>query len=169
MITQKELKEELHYNPDTGVFTWLKHKGDYKRVGQEAGGLDDGYRRIAINGRIYRAHRLAFLYMEGSFPPHMVDHINDNKSDNRYCNLRKATNSQNQRSRAGCINSVSGYKGVSPIKSTGRWRAVIQTSGKRKHIGVYTCKHEAASAYNEAAVELHGEFARLNEVGSRPC
>lgn len=90
------------------------------------------------------------------------DHINRNKLDNRRCNLRPATDSQNSCNQGIQKNNTSGYKGVH--WSYGKWRAVIGVNGKKIYLGSYNDPKEAARAYNKAALKYHGEFAVLNEV-----
>jgi len=112
MLTQSELKELLHYDPETGVFTWLVRNGSGVEAGDVAGTLTlRGYWSIRYRRRSYRAHRLAFLYMTGSFPTLDVDHINGARGDNRWCNLREVTSRQNARNR---VNSCakSGHLGI---------------------------------------------------------
>lgn len=82
MITQKELKEVLHYDPTTGVFVWIKHRKSNK-IRTEAGSVNLGYRRIQIKYESYPAHRLAWLYMYGHHPTNLIDHINHNTLDNQ--------------------------------------------------------------------------------------
>lgn len=94
----------------------------------------------------------------------LVDHINHDKLDNRRCNLRVATRTQNLRNRAKWILKTSKYKGVDYYKRIKRWRARIEVNGKNVHIGSYRTQEEAALAYNNAALIHHGEFAGLNEV-----
>jgi hypothetical protein len=93
-----------------------------------------------------------------------VDHINHNRLDNRKCNLRIATKTQNEANKKLQRNSTSGYKGVSLEKRTNRWVAYIGSNKNRKYLGLYASKEEAAKAYNKAAIELYGEFALLNEI-----
>ena len=99
-LTQAALKEYLHYDPLTGLFTYIKAKGRV-RVGQTAGGNSGkGYIRITINGFHYTAGRLSFLYMTGSFPKYQADHINKIRDDNRWENLQDITNQENNRKKA---------------------------------------------------------------------
>jgi hypothetical protein len=95
-----------------------------------------------------------------------VDHINGNGLDNRRCNLRPCTNSQNLCNRGRTRNNTSGYKGVSWDKRAHKWEASIGVDGKHKHLGRFDSREDAARAYNEAAKRLHGNFARLNEIPS---
>jgi hypothetical protein len=146
--TQKELKEQFHYDPDTGLFTPRAYVGK------------QGYVLIKVNGMVQRAHRMAFLYVTGSLPKEYVDHINGQKSDNRWVNLREATNGQNQHNAKLFSNNTSGCKGVSPEKRTGKWFATIRVDGKRKHLGTYSTFEEAVAARKAAEAVVHGEFSR---------
>ena len=160
MITQCELKEVLDYNPDTGVFIWKKTVGNRAVIGSVAGHKNNnGYICIKINRKTYKAHRLAYLYMTGNFPENLIDHINHITDDNRWTNLRDATNSQNQFNKAKHKNNTSGYKGVSWDTRNKKWRAKIKCMNKTIHIGCYTTPQEAAEAYKKKAIELFGEFA----------
>jgi hypothetical protein len=95
-LTQDRLRELLDYDPDTGIFTWMvNRRGGKAAVGVVAGSRNtDNYVSITVDGEEYLAHRLAFLYMTGAFPPKQVDHINTAKSDNRWCNLRACTSKE---------------------------------------------------------------------------
>jgi hypothetical protein len=160
MLAQKRLKELLHYDPDTGLFTRVKSMPRSKK-GEVVGYTNGrGWLRVKIDGKHYKLHRLAFLYMEGAFPPDEVDHINGNKDDNRWCNLRKATRAQNNANRASGGNSVTGYRGVLP--SGKRFFAQITKDGKRIHLGMYDCPKEAHKAYCRAAKDFYEEFARFD-------
>ncbi len=92
----------------------------------------------------------------------VVDHINGDPTDNRRSNLRICTVSQNLMNRGANSNSKSGFKGVSPCHSNGRWRATINIAGsKQKHLGYFDTPEEAHAAYVEAAKQFHGEFATM--------
>jgi hypothetical protein len=93
-----------------------------------------------------------------------VDHKNGNKLDNRKTNIRKCTRSQNMINKEVSCTSRSGYKGVSFLKNIRKWMAYITENKKRKYLGCFDKKEEAAIAYNEAAIELYGEFAKLNLI-----
>ena len=159
MITQEKLKELLHYDPDTGVFTWRVKTSYRVEIGQIAGTLRHGYIGISIKRKKYFAHRLAWLYVYGNFPDKDVDHINQVKSDNRISNLRLATRRQNCFNKGKNKNNTSGYKGVYFDKRLSRWTAGIFIDGKRRHLGVFDDPKKASDAYQLAAKEYVGEFA----------
>ena len=153
-ITQKELKEVLHYDADSGVFTWLASRGNSVKAGGVAGCLDKyGYRVIQINGKLYLGHRLVFLYMTGKFPPDEVDHINHEPSDNRFVNLRHATRVENSRNRSMNSNNTSGFTGVYWHERTSKWRVRVRVNGKDKHLGLFTDMDDAIIARKKANVE----------------
>ena len=152
-LTQSRLKELLHYNPYTGIFNWIKRKGNV------AGYSDKGYIRIRVQDKLYAAHRLAWLYTHKTFPTNEIDHINRIKDDNRLINLREATRLQNNTNVGARANNTSGMKGVCLHKPSGKWVAGISIKGKSKHLGYFTTKQEAHAAYCKAADEHHKEFA----------
>jgi hypothetical protein len=111
-VTAERLHELLHYDPETGVFTWLMNKG-WVRAGAVARYQDSfGYRRIMIDKRHYLAGRLAFLWMEGRWPKFEIDHNNLQPSDNSWFNLREATPPQNNANAPLMVTNTSGVKGV---------------------------------------------------------
>src|SRR5690349_20811660 len=115
-LTPDKVRQVLSYDAITGQFTWRVSKGLRVRAGGNAGfvaqGANTGYVIIGIDGRQYRAHRLAWFYVTGEWPPDEIDHINGNRADNRWANLRPATVAENQRNRAKSKRNTSGYKGV---------------------------------------------------------
>jgi len=163
-ITQSELKYHLHYDDKTGVFTWLNPLSSRVCIGQEAGSISrsTGYKVIGIGGHSYRAHRLAFLYMNGCFPESMVDHIDGDRLNNKFENLRPVNKFQNMWNMGSINGSASKFCGVFFEKKIKKWRAHIRFNGKRKHLGVFKNEVDAAKAYDKAALEFHGEFAKLN-------
>lgn len=111
-----------------------------------------------MHRKAYAAHRLAYLYMTGAFPPEQVDHKNLIKSDNRWDNLRLATGSQNAANRPVRSQSKSGVKGVWNVRD--KFVSVININGKQKYLGTFTSEDEAHSAYMDAANAHYGEYAR---------
>lgn len=162
MLTYERLRELFHYDPATGLFTRLVRQG-HTHPGEIAGGLSEkGYVRIYIDGRKYRAHRLAWLYVTGEWPENEIDHKNTDRSDNRWDNLRPATGAENSRNRRTPSNNTSGFKGVFWQKREKRWHAVIDLNGKRVVLGRFLTVEEAHAAYARAAQEHYGEFSRAD-------
>lgn len=157
MLTQQQLKEYLHYNPDTGVFTRLFSKTSKIKIGDVVGyKTKKGYGFVNLNGKNYFSHRLAWLYVYGYTPKHQIDHINGIKDDNRICNLREATNAENhQNFTKPMAHNTSGVLGVHFHKKRKKWCVTITTNGKLKHIGYFLDKDLAAQAYIEAKRQLH--------------
>lgn len=159
-ITKEEALRYLDYAPETGVFRWRIRSGPRGNPGSVAGNWKaSGYVEIRLRGKIYKAHRLAWLCAYGAWPDLPVDHINQNKSDNRIANLRLATVGQNCCNKGARRDSKSGVKGVCWYKKLGRWVAQIEHRGEPYHLGYFHSIDEAAAAYAEAAKRLHGEFA----------
>jgi hypothetical protein len=160
MLTQARLKELLHYDPATGIFTRLVAAGNNRiKVGDAAGSLSSsGYQYIKTDGGNYSAHRLAWLYVHGVWPTNMLDHINGIKDANWIDNLREATNAQNMANQGKRITNTSGFKGANWNKRKGKWEAQISIRGKPKHLGYFTTPEEAGEAYQAAAREYHQDF-----------
>lgn len=159
MISREELKYRLSYDEHSGVFIRMRSpRGD--TIGRAAGSIHKatGYVMIYIRGKAYRAHRLAFLYMRGEIPE-IVDHINGNRSDNRWSNLRESTKEGNSHNSIISKNNKSGVKCVSWNKRLGKWHARIMKERKYEHIGYFPDLIGAELAVRKARIELHGEFA----------
>jgi hypothetical protein len=159
-LTQKRLKEVLHYDPDTGAFTWLVTNSNRATVGSVAGSIHNvyGYRVIKIDNESYRAHRLVWLYMYGSLPNDDVhiDHKDGNRDNNRFGNLREATLLENaQNTQKLYKNSTSGHAGVSWDGRSKKWRAHITVCGKHINLGRYTTLEEAKAVRDAAKPEHH--------------
>lgn len=166
--TQAELKKILHYDPETGLFTWTTSRRrpiSWIKPGDAAGHkCRDGYIRIMFSGKLHYAARLAFLFMTGEFPSGFVDHINRIKDDNRWINLRNAENkwSDNAQNVNVIKNSKSGYTGVTYDKNPARikkWVANIRHNKKLIWIGHFHTPEEAHAAYLAKKRELHPFFA----------
>jgi hypothetical protein len=164
MITSDELLQLLAYDPQTGVFTWRVTMSSRAIRGAKAGTRNGGYVQLKINKRIYQAHRLAWLYVHGEWPPEFIDHINGDPGDNRIENLRLATSSQNLANSRRRRDNAAGVKGVCWNKRDARWRAQIRINGKKTYLGSFTEIKDAAAAYRSAAEKHYGEFASTGEV-----
>lgn len=164
-LTQENLKQVLYYNPNTGIFIWIKNNNT-RLEGTEAGCIckrsNNKYRYIQINNKKWAAHRLAFLYM-GKEVPKLIDHIDRNGLNNNWNNLRSASNTENQ---ANSViqrkNNTTGLKGIYWVERLKKWKVEITSENKRYYLGLFSSKEEAALVYNKRAVELFGEFANLN-------
>lgn len=161
MITQSELKELLHYDPETGVFTWLISVSNVK-TGAIARDYSHGYLRVSIKGKRYYGHRLAWLYMTGEWPKHQIDHINHVRCDNRFKNLRCATNSENHKNTPRRKDNKTGITGVSWEKAHKRWVVQITSPCKRvcrtRHIDFFEACCSRKSAENKYGYhENHGK------------
>lgn len=155
-----DIKALLSYDPETGIFrNRVTRNNNGSKAGEMAGTLDkDGYICIAVHGKKYRAHRLAWFFVHGDWPSFDVDHINRVKADNRICNLRdvpRSTNLLNQGRPQ--RHNTTGRLGVGPYK--GRYRARIQIQGRGLHIGVFDTAEEAERAYLSAkqSIAMRGE------------
>ena len=165
-LTQDLIRELFDYRD--GNLYWKVNKDSRAQIGDLAGhvGKKYGYRQIRINNKLYLAHRLVFLYHHG-YVPKGIDHIDRDELNNDINNLRESTQQEN------CMNqekskSYNGkptssiYKGVTWDKEREKWIAQIQIRGKHKRLGRFASEIEAAHAYDNAAIKLCGEFAKLN-------
>lgn len=153
------LKELLNYNPETGDFFWAVKPNKSKKAGDKAGYTPkNSYAQIGIDGKILFAHRVAWALYYNEQPPKMIDHINGNKSDNRICNLRAATNSENMRNTTKTARNSTGYKGVCFNKKSQKYQANIGHNYKCIYLGLFDTAEEAHAAYCKAAAELHGQY-----------
>ena len=163
MITQERLKELLLYCPITGYFLWKVTNHNHSMVeGIVAGHIDEGYIRITLDDKMYRAHRLAWLYTHGEFPKGQIDHTNHVKNDNRFSNLRDVTQQENHRNVPKSKRNTSGVVGVFWRKDSKRWRAQITIDNKKVNLGSYSKFSEAVDARKLAEVtynfhENHGK------------
>ena len=154
-VTAEYLRKILSYDPSTGIFIWRQKFRRTFPNGKVAGSKHSaGYISIAIFNQKRLAHRLAWLYVTGNEPTEHIDHINGQKSDNRFCNLREVTrfgNLQNIRT-ATKANRV-GFLGVSAHQ--GKWRAQIMVNGKQIRASGFNTPEEAHQKYLDLKREHH--------------
>lgn len=181
-IPVEMLRRIVNYDPSTGLFFWSFKTAD-DCVGSENRSADDvaswwnskysgkpaflsenghGYLRAKINGTAILAHRAAWAMMTGEHPVHEIDHINRDKSDNRWKNLRQATRLENSRNRSPRSDALSGFLGVSWSRKNDRWRASICVNKRPRSLGYFDLEVDAARAYDASALLYFGEFASLN-------
>lgn len=159
MITPEQLQEMFDYNPENGLLFWKIRNSKRVRIGDVAGcRASDGRILVGIRGRIYKAHRIAWAITTGEWPKDMIDHVNGDPSDNRLCNLREATKSQNMMNVGKIKSNTSGIKGVGWSKASQKWRAYIRVNKKDIHLGLFENIEDAKKARIEAAIKYHGEF-----------
>jgi hypothetical protein len=162
-LTRERLVELLTYDPATGEFRNRVNRGNRARAGEIAGYLDvNGYRVIGIDGLQYLAHRLAWLYVHGSFPNALLDHRDGDPSNNRDLNLRQATHSQNRANSHLRADNTSGRKGVYWHRGSRKWIARITAAGRCLYLGCFTDLDAAHWAYIQASFIHHGRFARVS-------
>ena len=160
-VTGERLREVLDYNSETGVFRWRVVACRRMRAGDVAGSISsNGYRTITIDYTHYKASRLAWLYVTCEWPAAGIDHVNLDRADDRFCNLRHATQSENMANTRAYANNSSGFKGVHWDPARSKWRAQIKANGERIHLGSFHIQEDAAAAYAAAAAQYFGEYAR---------
>jgi hypothetical protein len=154
MISLNELKRRVLFDPQTGMFTHLLIKRN--KVGAIS---QKGYLKIMVNYKMYAAHRLAYFYMTGQWPE-QIDHINGNRSDNRWCNLRSCSAEEQRFNLKKYKNNTSAATGVYWYKRQNRWTASIDANGKRENLGYFDNKEDAIAARRVAEQRHFGEFRR---------
>ncbi len=154
-LTAEKLRSILNYESETGIFTWKVSNSNRVKVGAVAGSPNGhGYLCIKVLNRLYRAHRLAWLYVRGEWPKDQLDHINRDRSDNRIDNLREATNKQNLQNRSKSSTNTSGHTGIYWDKRASKWVAKIRHNQKLIHLGYFTDIEDAIAA-RKAAEKLY--------------
>jgi len=161
MVTAKCVREFFGYNPITGILFRTKTINSRAQTGTIINTRDKkGYIIVGFANKRYKAHRIIWLLVTGCWPKDHIDHINGDKSDNRWLNLREATNSQNHYNMGPTKLNRSGLKGVGK-HADGKWRAYIKGNGKLIHLGLFDSPEVAHEAYRVAARKFHGKFARF--------
>ena len=162
-LTQERLKAVLYYDEFTGVFTRKLNWGKFYQQGDTAGSITYyGYFVISVDGVEYLSHRLAWLYVHGSWPNKHIDHINGIRTDNFISNLRDVSptiNLQNRRNRQ--RNNQSGALGVCWHKDSKKWRACIRFDGRQKSLGYFQTVADASEARKAAELIYYPEKPQL--------
>ena len=159
-LTVERLREVLRYEPGTGKFIRLVSNSNRARAGSITGSpAVDGSIVVHIDGKLYRAHRLAWLYVHGRWPVAEIDHVNGDPADNRVANLRESTRTENMRNVRMHRDCGSGLKGAYRDKK--KWKSSIMVDGVHRYLGAFDPPEDAHAAYCRAATTLHGEFARF--------
>lgn len=166
MLSHDQLLIQLYYNPDTGLFHWIKSKQGGKPIGTMAGYIEsDGYRRIGINRKVYSAHRLAWFYQTGSWPTKHVDHLNGNKDDNRWINLRDVSPSVNKTNTKHQKNNKLQEKYINWHKGNKAYRVQIRKDGVIAVHKMFKNIDDAINYRNQSIVDLFGhEHPQLNTI-----
>lgn len=158
-LTVDRLRSLLNYDGETGTFTWRVSRGP-NRAGALAGSLrKDDYVDIGIDGRLYLAHRLAWLYVHGRWPAAEIDHRDHDRGNQKIANLRESTRSQNMANARRRRASGSGIKGVSWHRTNRRWVARVYEDGREITRRQFTDIKDAADHYARHATATFGEFA----------
>lgn len=165
MLTAERLRELLNYDENTGVFRWRTKTSNRAIVGSPAGCLSlsrGGHRRIEIrlDGKLYKAHRLVWLYVHGRWPADQIDHIDADPTNNRISNLRECNNQQNHYNLPTRRTNKTGYKGVCYVAARRRFHAYIRVEGRNTFLGSFSTAEQAHEAYKTATKKFHGDFAR---------
>lgn len=154
-LSVERLKEVLNYDPVTGIFTYRIRRSNVS-AGSPAGHMHNkGYHRISIDDKRHYASRLAWFYMTGEWPSEHIDHINGDRSDNRFENLRLATAGENQQNRSTPRNSTTGFLGVTWNKGMKKFQAQITSNWRHYRLGYFDTPEEAHAAYLAAKQRLH--------------
>lgn len=158
----EEVRKHLHYNQDTGIFSWLVPTSKRVSVGMEAGRVNSaGHIGIGFNGSRWQAHRLAWAYVHGPLKGDVeIDHRDEVKTNNAIGNLRLASKQENSCNRGKNVNNTAGFKGVSYNQNSGKWEAYVNSNGKKYYLGLHDTPELAANSCSEKRKELHGEFAK---------
>lgn len=156
-LTAEKLRELLHYDPETGVFTWTVKPANSAKAVTVAGHTGViGYRHIRVHGKLHLAHRLAWLYVYGTWPNGNLDHINRTRSDNRIANLREADHQQNGRNMSKRLDNTSGHPGVAWSCRKSKWRARIVHNHLDFHLGYFTTLEDAVAARKAGELKYWG-------------
>lgn len=155
ILTAQHVKNVFSYNADTGIFNWRQKVAQRVKIGDLVGSKHhSGYLTVFTLGRSYRLHRLAWLYVHGTMPTCLIDHINGVKSDNRIVNLRLSNPMENAQNRHQAQRGAeSGLLGVA--RNGNNWQAYIRVNKIPKYLGTFKTPQEAHQAYLVAKRKYH--------------
>ena len=167
MPPYNELSRYLKYNPDTGIGIWIASPGRRVKAQTIAGYYNKGYLQIAYKKRLYRGHRL-FWYLQTKEDPKnfTIDHIDQNKANNKFCNLRLATQTQQRQNIFIHKNNTTGFRGIRWREHSQRYEARIALNGKRIQLGLYKTLDQAVAVRQAKELELYGEFSPLHQLNN---
>lgn len=159
----------LFYTKDGTLFNRIS-RGSAKKDLEAGYTAEDGYRRVRVDGKYYYVHRIIWwLYTNKEIPEDLfIDHIDGDRINNSIENLRLASSTENQYNKFRQVNSTSKYKGVWFDSVKNYWKASIRLKDKRLYIGQFNTELEAAIAYDKIAIDLQGDFAKLNILTGLP-
>lgn len=153
-LTHEAAHSLLAYDPLSGILTWKSRHGAKKAAGTIAGYITDrGYIAISLMGKVYKAHRVIWLMQTGVWPTYEIDHINRNRSDNRFENLRDVPKELNMQNSKPVRANVTGWPGARVHRN--KFASTIQANGKRHYLGTFDTAAQASQAYFEAKKRLH--------------
>ena len=156
-LTYDRLIQLLNYDSTTGNFCWIAKSSpacNNVKLGMPITTISpDGYIKIVIDGVSYKAHRLAWLFTYGEFPKQIIDHVNQNKTDNRISNLREVSYTGNALN----TKKISNAKGYYWYKKTNKWKSQININGKRVSLGYFDTENEAKEVYKKALMHKKGK------------
>ena len=167
MPPHEELSKHLKYDPFAGIGIWLVKLSNRAPAGTIAGVSNNEYWHIQYKNKLYKAHRLFWFLQTGQDPgPLTIDHIDQNKLNNKFSNLRLATHHEQGQNKNERINNTSGHRGISWKKDKKKYHARITHYGKKIHIGYYNTLAEAIFARQAKELELFGEFSPLHQLNN---
>ena len=169
------LKQNIFYDSVAEILIWKENhlkspqwnaRYSNKKVGFHKSDKGYHYIKINYNGKRYiiAEHRVIWALSKNQWPEHTIDHIDNNKSNNKMKNLRSATVAENNKNKPSTKNSTSKYKGITWKSKENKWYVAVRVYGKSKHLGIFYDEVDAAIAYNQAAKKYHGDFAYINII-----
>jgi hypothetical protein len=155
-VSAELVRHLFHYDPETGIFRWKNPPRYHVKKDTIAGSVIRGRRRIVVNGWLFLASNIAWLYVHGEWPKLEIDHRNRDPLDDSISNLRDVTSAVNCGNQGVMKTNTSGFKGVAKCPQRKRWWAQIKVGNIRYYLGEYPTAELAAGAYRIAVAGLRG-------------